>query len=82
MSLKKAIVATNVGAIPDMLAENSGVIIKPRDIDSIVSEFTKLVLNKEERKVLGINAYNRVKKYYDIEITYEKYKEIWRKLTT
>lgn len=79
MALKKPIIATNVGAIPDILAD-TGIIIHPQDIDAIVSAVSKLMAAAEERKVLGINAFDRVRDNFEIEITYEKYKKLWNDL--
>lgn len=77
MALKKAVIATDVGAIPEMLEDDCGVLIKPKNIDEIVIALRKVLSNKGFRIKLSENALNKVNSEYDIKIVYNRYKEIW-----
>ena len=76
MYLGKAIVATDVGAIPDMLSNNSGIVIESKNVEKLREAFEKLITNEELIYELGKNAQNKSKMYL-IENVIEQYKKIW-----
>lgn len=78
MAFGKPIIATDVGAIAEMLSDNSGVVIPPQDTDAIKQALIKVLDDEELRKELGHNAYHRIRKQYDIDVIYKKYLSIWR----
>lgn len=78
MALRKPIIATDVGAISDMLSEECGIVIKPRDAKEVKKALIKLLDDEQLRKKFGDNAYYRVRKHYDIDAIYKKYLSIWR----
>ena len=64
-----AIVATNVGAIPDMLKNRqTGILINPGDIDALSKNILLLIKDKNLRKKLGENARAKVINNNSIEI--------------
>ena len=77
MALKKPVIASAVGAIPEMLEGDCGILIEPRSADDIISALKKTLTDKELRERISSNAAEKVNKQYKIEIVYEKYKEIW-----
>lgn len=80
MALKKPIIATNVGAIPEMLGNNGGILIEKQNVDQLITALKCFVENEEYRISCGNNAYKKVKEEYDIANTFRKYKMLWRKL--
>ena len=74
----KCIIATNVGAIPEMLADDAGIIIPCKSVEAIYDAIKRISTDEKLREYLGNNAYNRVKNLYDIGVTFNKYKEIWK----
>lgn len=76
MAMGKCIVATDVGAIPEMLQDNAGILIKPKNIDNIVAAL-ELSENDEIRRKCGESARRRVIQKYDIGYTFERYKKVW-----
>lgn len=78
MALKKAIIATNVGAIPDMLSDNCGVLIEKGNAVSIEKAIEKLILDPSERIELGKRAYSKVYSEYNLEKIFEEYSKLWR----
>ncbi len=79
MMSSKAIISTNVGAIPEMLKDNSGILIKKQSITELENALAYLIENEGARKELAENAYNRVLQNYTIKIVFEKLKSIWEK---
>lgn len=78
MALGKCIIATDVGAIPEMLEDDAGILIKPYSIKDIVSSL-ELIQDDKLLKKFGESAGKRAAREYDIEITFEKYSDIWKK---
>ena len=77
MAMGKCIVATEVGAIPEMLQDHAGILIKPQSVDSIIDGL-ELTEDYEIRQKYGENARKRVMHEYDIGITFERYRGIWK----
>ena len=77
MALGKAVIASNVGAIPEILSNECGIVISPKSSQEIVSAIETLVDNCEFRRKISINAFKKVKEEYSIEKIYDKYKTIW-----
>lgn len=82
MALKKAIIATNVGAIPDILGEQCGITIEKKSVDSILFSIKKVLDNPSLRDMLGSNAYQRVKEQYCVEKVFERYFKTWVETTS
>lgn len=78
MYLGKAIVATNVGAIPEMLENNCGIVVKSKSIDELVDAFEKVINNHDLLCQLGENAQEK-SSIYSIQNVMEQYKNIWFK---
>lgn len=77
MSLKKCIIATRVGAIPDMLAGNAGILIEPQSASEIEAALIKVLEEDDNRINVARKGYKRVTELYDVKITIQKYKEVW-----
>lgn len=77
MVLGKAIIATNVGAIPEMLADNAGMLIRPYSMEDILNALIRLSEDQLCRAGYGKCAYNKVRNDYDMEEVYLKYKKLW-----
>jgi len=82
MALAKPIIATRVGAIPEMLSEQCGVLIEPQSKTEIETTLRDLIQDSEKRKMLGENAFKKVVKTNNIDIIFEKYIEIWKTLVS
>lgn len=77
MMAKKPIIATKVGAIPDMLDENSGVLIEPKQIRQIEDALCMLISNQSYQKQIATNAYQRATKLYETNVVFEQYMNVW-----
>jgi len=80
MALSKAIIATRVGAIPDMLAENCGVLINIDDPEEIAIALKTLIADDGRRRTIGNNAYRKLCNDYTIETVFDRYMQEWKKL--
>ena len=81
MAFARPIVATNVGAIPDILSDNSGIIIKTHSIDDITNSCLTLLSNRDLCYEISHNAYYKVLKSYSVENILNEYYTKWRILS-
>lgn len=77
MALKKCIIATNVGALPEVLDDNAGIIINSKSAEEILNALERTE-DRKLRERLAENAYIKVNDLYDVKPTYEKYRKLWR----
>ena len=80
MSCGCPIIATKVGAIPEMLSGGCGLVINPKDINELKSGIIKLINDKTLSIDMGNRAYNKVLQDYSINTVYNAYKSIWRQV--
>lgn len=76
------IVATDVGAIPEMLDAASerpcGHIIEPKNAEQLKENILKIFRNKEESDQMAINAQKKVNEKYQIDSVAEQLINIWK----
>ena len=77
MAMSKPIVASAVGAIPDILSENCGIVIEPKKADEIEKALIALINSKDMRETLSNNARRKAAKCYDFEPVFSKYVDAW-----
>jgi glycosyltransferase involved in cell wall biosynthesis len=77
MALGKPVVATDVGAIPDLLADGCGRLCQPQDVSSLLIAVEELISNDILRETLGKNARSRVQRSYGVGPVLTQYREIW-----
>lgn len=78
MACGTPIVASSVGAIPEMLDYGKcGVLLEPRSVDSIVNAVEHLVGNNAEKTRISRNAVERVNSCYSISSVWSQMVEIW-----
>ncbi len=78
MALKKPIIATNVGAIPEMLEKYSGILIEPKDVNSIEISLKTLLLDEHLREKLGNRAQKFLLNNFEVNVIFPVYKSIWK----
>lgn len=62
-AFKKPVVATNVGSIPEVVDDGkTGYLVPPKNPERLAEAILKLLQNKEERKKMGENAYEKMKR--------------------
>jgi len=74
-------IATNVGAVPDIIKNGeSGIIVRPNNVDALLLALTKLLNDETMRLEMGRRAAERVRKFFNWDNIVRKYEEICKKL--
>ncbi|MPM78018.1 D-inositol-3-phosphate glycosyltransferase [bioreactor metagenome] len=81
MAFSKPIIATRVGAIPDMLADGCGILIDSKAPEEIAIELRNLIDSESKRFFFGDNAYRKLCKEYTIGNVFNRYMHEWEKLS-
>ncbi|NHV98521.1 MAG: glycosyltransferase family 4 protein [Thaumarchaeota archaeon] len=77
MACGTPVLATPVGAIPDIIKDSeTGFLLKSNDPKQIAERIVELLNRPELLEMVGINAYNYIKKNF----SYEKALEAWRRV--
>jgi glycosyltransferase involved in cell wall biosynthesis len=77
MITNNACIATNVGAVPDLIIDNeTGLLIEKQNIDGLKTAILKLINNNELRLKLQANAYKRIINNHSIEFAVEYFHRI------
>jgi len=80
-SMKKTIIATNVGGSSELVKRNkTGLLVKAEDEKEMSDAIIKLIEKPELTKKMGINAHNLINKECDEETVYTKHLKIYKKL--
>jgi glycosyltransferase involved in cell wall biosynthesis len=79
MALGKAIVATDVGAIPEMLSGGCGALVKPKDVPDLLAALRSLLEDQDRRLEMGKLARVRAVENYSIDAVFAKYMTIWNR---
>jgi N-acetyl-alpha-D-glucosaminyl L-malate synthase BshA len=70
MVMGKPVVATNVGGIPELVNEDVGILVEPKDPVALAEALDKLLKDPEMREEMGKMAQKRALKFSDLEIPY------------
>lgn len=73
------ILASKVGAIPEMLEEMEGVLIQPKNINALQEALTYLITNSEVRVNFGTNAKTKVNRSYSCQAIVPVLCNLWKK---
>lgn len=78
MAARRCIVATAVGAVPEVLDHGAcGLLIPPRSPQAIAEAVCSLLGDKENRESLSARAYSRVVQQYSIQRTVDAYQALY-----
>lgn len=80
MALGMPIAATSVGAVPEMLDNDCGVVIEPQNEKQIATALRELINNPEKCNVYAQNAKQKALQEYSVEKVYERYIKIWNEV--
>ncbi len=79
MALEKPIVATSVGAIPDMLCE-CGIVVEPKNVNELEIAFERVLSDENLRNELALKAKEKMLGEYTMETIFETYKSVWNEI--
>ncbi len=77
MALSKPIVATKVGAIPDMIEDGCGCLINSKSSQEIEMALSKLMDDRDLSIQMGIKARSKLERDYTLERVFEQYLSVW-----
>ena len=77
MALGKAIIASRVGAIPEMLADGCGLLIDPKDSEALADALAQVFEDDTLRFTMGIRARIRAMDKFSIDTVFKQYMTIW-----
>lgn len=80
MALGKAIVATDVGAIPEMLAGECGLLVKSKNVQGLARALKTLIDNDELRADMGRRAHERVVANYTADAVFNRLMSLWHQV--
>jgi len=74
-----AIIATEVGAIPEMLADGRGLLIPPKDILALKNAIFQLINDVGLRESMSLRAKDYAIKHFSIEVVFQQLLQVWLK---
>lgn len=77
MATGTPILATGVGAIPDMLNDNAGVVVPPKNVEALRDSILELVSGPDVRDSVAREAYTRVNECYSADVVLAQYRHAW-----
>ena len=77
MSAGLPIVATNVGGIPELLANDCGILVEPKNSDAIFMGIEKIISSPGLGNILGNNAKIIAQKKYSLDTMIQKTHQIY-----
>lgn len=78
MALHRAIIATNVGSIPEMLSNRCGITIKKKNVNQLIKALKVFLDSERKRRIAGKNAGFKIEQEYEFDFIFKKYEMIWR----
>jgi len=81
MTMGCAVIATDVGAIPEMLGINTGnpcgICVPVKSVEKLKTAIEELCDDVPKTKMMGKNGFERVLKLYTMESIIEQYNSVW-----
>jgi glycosyltransferase involved in cell wall biosynthesis len=77
MALGRAIVATDVGAVSEMLADECGVVVRPANANALRLALLGLMADAHRRRELGRRARAKATSEYSLDRILGRYLELW-----
>jgi glycosyltransferase involved in cell wall biosynthesis len=83
MAAGKAIVATRVGGVPEVIEDRAqGLLVPPRDVNALASAIRELLRNPNLREELGRRARGRQQTELDFDVTARRFEAIYEELAS
>ena len=81
MAMKKAVVTTAVGGIPEVVEPNrSGIFVPPNDSKALAQAITFLLTNPDVAAKMGQNAYERIEQFFSLDTVVRSTEEVYDRL--
>lgn len=79
MACSVPVIATDVGAIPEMVGETRGVLVKPGDAEGLARAIEGLMQDPGRARAMGESGRRFVEANYDVPVVIDRYKQLWRR---
>jgi glycosyltransferase involved in cell wall biosynthesis len=84
MACGKAVLATTVGAVPEMLdigrPEECGICVPPKAVEELRAALAELLRNDDRRRDLGEKGYRRAQRLYSVPVVCRQLADLWTSL--
>ncbi|MEF2878598.1 MAG: glycosyltransferase family 4 protein [Blautia sp.] len=80
MAAGKAIISTNVGAIPELISDLNGILFSPKDIIALEKALIKCSTNIATLEEMSQNNMDKIEHNFSIKNMHEKLADIYKKL--
>ena len=80
MAAGKAIVTTAVGAIPEVIADENGILVEPGNISALAKGLLRCSGDSEMLRSMSIKNREKAKNIYNIQKMHEKLAEYYRQV--
>lgn len=77
MAFACPIVATNVGAIPEMLSGGCGTLVESKHVEPLKEAINAMLTNLEEAELKGKKAHEKVLQEFTIKNVFQQYSDVW-----
>jgi len=81
MALGRAVLASDVGAVAEMLADGCGVVVPPADPARLAAELVALLADPDQRVVSGQRARRKAYDCYALPSVLDRYEALWRQVS-
>lgn len=78
MAMGKPTIATGVGAIPEMLSGECGVVVPPQDVAALRAALQRVLSDAHLRETMGARAQAKAREEYDMDKVFERLMDVWR----
>jgi len=81
MAIKKPVVTTRVGGIPEVVSENeTAILVEPQNADQLSAAIVNLLGNKEKQNHMGTMGRKRAETLFSAEIIGKKFEVLYEQL--
>jgi glycosyltransferase involved in cell wall biosynthesis len=81
MAMKKPVIASNVGGIPEIIVDGqTGILVPPENAEALRQALESLLENRDMRKKMGIEGRKRVEQMFSIDKNVRQTEQIYGRL--
>jgi len=78
MAMQTPVIGTNIGGIPELVHDGeTGIIVPPKDINSLSVAISCLISDFDLRCRMGVNGRKKVEKMFDLDLNIKKTEDIY-----
>lgn len=81
MACGKAIISTTVGAIPEVISEENGILVEPGDVQALSKALIECALNLEKIKRVSECNIDKVKKQFSVDVMHDQLSKYYTSMT-